>query len=56
MDEEQLTKERSIYHVNNFVAIAILMLVFVRKTKLATAVQKDFLFSNNSFIIQDRNL
>ena len=60
MNEEKLTKKAEVFiTVDNFIAITILMAVLIRKTKLATTIQKTFLFFsffNISFTIKDRNL
>ena len=52
MDEEQLTIIAAVFiSMDNSIAIAILMAVLVRITKLATTIKKDF-SSSNSFIIK----
>ena len=44
-------------NMDNFIVTAIFMAVLVKKTKLATTIIKIlFSFSNNRFIIKDRNL
>ena len=46
MDEEQLVKEvEAFITVDNFIAIAILMAVLRKKTKLASAVKRHFMFN-----------
>ena len=46
MDEDQRTKEsrNAVIPVDNFIAIAILMAVLIRKTKLATTIKTLFIY------------